>query len=295
MTLTWNGRRFDWVNVVYFAVVHGLAVTALWNFSWTGLLLVLFLNWVAGSLGIGVTFHRLLTHRGYQAPKWLEYVGTLFGMLASQGGAITWVAMHRAHHAFSDRPGKDIHTPKDGFLWSHFGWIICKLEMGRREIEQKYAPELVADPIQRILNRAYIVPNILVGLAIYAWGGWPLVTWGVFLRMAVTLNVTWLVNSAAHTWGYRTYDTPEGSTNCWWVGLLAWGEGWHNNHHAFQRSARHGLEWWEFDANWVVISGLAALGVIKDIQLLPRGHERFRLDRGERRVGESATIEAMQA
>ena len=131
MSLTWNGRRFDWVNVVYFSAIHLAAVTALWNFTWTGLFALLFLNWVAGSLGIGITFHRLLTHRGFKAPKWLEYLGTLCGMLASEGGAITWVAMHRAHHTFSDRPGKDLHTPKDGFWWSHFGWILAQLEMGR--------------------------------------------------------------------------------------------------------------------------------------------------------------------
>lgn len=280
MTLTWNGKRFDWVNVAYFATIHLIALTAPWHFSWTGVGLVLLLNWVAGSLGIGVTFHRLLTHRGYRAPKLLEYLGTLCGLLASEGGAITWVAMHRAHHTFSDRPGKDLHTPKDGFLWSHFGWIVCDLGLGsRRELERKYAPELVADPVHRVLNRIHVLPNVLAGLAIYAWGGWSLVVWGVFVRLVVTLNATWFVNSAAHTWGYRTYDTPEGSTNCWWVGLIAWGEGWHNNHHAFQRSARHGLEWWEFDANWVVIRTLAALGLAKEIQLLPENSDRFRVAR----------------
>jgi stearoyl-CoA desaturase (delta-9 desaturase) len=238
---------------------------------------VLLLNWVAGSLGIGITYHRMLTHRGYRVPRLLEYFGTVCGMLASQGGAITWVAMHRLHHAQSDRPGKDLHTPKDGFLWSHFGWIICEMSMGRREMEARYAPELLADPVHRVLNRLSVVPNILVGLALYAWGGWPLVYWGVFLRIVVTLHATWFVNSAAHTWGYRTYETPEGSTNLWWVGLVAWGEGWHNNHHAFQRSARHGLEWWEFDANWVVIRALAALGIARDLQLLPAGAQRFRI------------------
>jgi stearoyl-CoA desaturase (delta-9 desaturase) len=280
LTLTWNGRRFDWVNVAYFAVIHIGALAAFWTFSWTGLALVLLLNWVAGSLGIGCTYHRLLTHRGYTLPKPLEYLGTLCGMLASEGGAITWVAMHRCHHTFSDRPGKDLHTPKDGFWWSHLGWIVCDLPMGHRELEEKYAPELLADPVHRVLNRAHVLPNILLGFAFYAWGGWPLVVWGIFLRMAVTLHITWLVNSAAHTWGYRTFDTPEGSTNCWWVGLLAWGEGWHNNHHAFQRSARHGHAWWELDANWVVIRALAALGLAKDVQLLPASAERFRLQPG---------------
>lgn len=280
MSLTWNGRRFDWVNVVYFAAIHAGAVAAFWTFSWTGLAVMLFLYWVNASLGIGVTYHRLLTHRGYKAPKLLEYLGTLCGMLASEGGAITWVAMHRYHHLQSDRPGKDPHTPRDGFLWSHIGWIVCRLAMGRREIERRYAPELVADPLHRVLNRLHLFPNILVGLALYAWGGWALVVWGVFLRMVVTLHATWFVNSAAHTWGYRTYRTPEGSTNCWWVGLIAFGEGWHNNHHAFQRSARHGLAWWELDLNWLAIRALAAVGLVREIHLLPAGAERFRIKAG---------------
>jgi sn-1 stearoyl-lipid 9-desaturase len=134
------------------------------------------------------------------------------------------------------------------------------------------------DPIHRVLNRLHVVPNIVVGLALYAWGGWPFVVWGVFLRLVVVLHATWFVNSAAHTWGYRTYSTPEGSTNLWWVGLVAWGEGWHNNHHAFQRSARHGHAWWEMDFNWLAIRALMALGLATDVQGLPRRPERFRLD-----------------
>jgi stearoyl-CoA desaturase (delta-9 desaturase) len=281
LTIAWNGKRFDYVNVVYFGVIHAIALTAPWHFTWTGLFALLFLWWLSGSIGIGVTFHRLLTHRGYKAPKWLEYIGTFCGCLASEGGAISWVAMHRIHHAQSDRPGKDLHTPKDGFWWSHIGWILCDLGMDRRAMEARYAPELWADPVHRVLNRMHVVPNILVGFALYAIGGWSVVVWGMFLRLVVVLHTTWFVNSATHTWGYRTYETPEGSRNLWWVGLLAWGEGWHNNHHAFQRSVRHGLAWWEFDANWVVIRALAALGLAQDIQLLPKNAERFRIRKGE--------------
>jgi len=275
--LTWNGKRFDPVNVVYFAGLHAMALLAPFTFSWGGLVAFFFLLWLAGSIGIGVTFHRLLTHRGYKAPRWLEYAGTVCGMLASQGGAISWVAMHRIHHAQSDKPGQDLHTPKDGFWWSHIGWILCKIGMDRRQMEARYAPELVADPVQRVMNRIHVLPNVLVGFALFYWGGWSYLVWGMFLRLVVGLHVTWLVNSATHTWGYRTYETPEGSTNLWWVGLLAWGEGWHNNHHAFQRSARHGLEWWELDANWLAIRALSALGVVKDVHLLPKNAERFRI------------------
>ena len=281
MTLTWNGKRFDWVNVVYFGVIHLMALAAPFTFSWSAVAVATFLWWVSGSVGIGFTYHRMLTHRGFKVPKPLEYLGTICGMLMSEGGAITWVAMHRIHHAQSDRPGQDLHTPKDGFWWSHVGWILCKLDMGPREMERRYAPELVADPVHRVLNRLHVFPNILLGFALFALGGWSWLIWGMFVRLVVGLNTTWFVNSATHTWGYRTYETNEDSRNLWWVGLLAWGEGWHNNHHAFQRSARHGLEWWEFDANWVLIRSLAALGVATDVQLLPKNAERFRIRKGE--------------
>jgi fatty-acid desaturase len=276
VTLTWNGRRVDWVNVVYFAAIHAMALLAFWTFSWTGLGLALVGWWVAGSLGICLTYHRLLTHRGFRTSKPLEYLGTVFGMLASEGGAISWVAMHRLHHARSDRSGQDLHTPKDGFWWSHMGWIVCDLPMERREMERRYAPEMVADPVHRILNRIHVVPNILVGLGLYAWGGWPYVIWGVFVRLVITLHGTWLVNSATHTWGYRVWNTNEDSRNLWWVGLLAWGEGWHNTHHAFQRSARHGFGW-ELDATWLVIRALSMVGLVRDIHLLPKNAERFRI------------------
>ena len=212
-------------------------------------------------------------------------------MMASEGGAISWVAMHRIHHARSDQPGQDLHTPKDGFWWSHMGWIVAELGMDYREMERRYAPELVADPVHRVLNRIHVLPNILVGLALYAWGGWSLVVWGVFVRLVITLHGTWLVNSATHVWGYRTWKTNEDSRNLWWVGLLAWGEGWHNTHHAFQRSARHGFEWWEFDATWLVIRALAAVGLAKDIHLLPKNAERFRIrDRDEPPGGGGLTV-----
>ena len=277
--MTWNGKRFDRTNIVYFAVIHAGAALAPFLFSWSALAVFAVLLWLSFSVGIGVTYHRLLTHRGFRIPRPLEYLFTVCGMLASEGGAITWVAMHRMHHQLSDRPRKDLHTPKDGFWWSHLGWILTHIGYDRREIEARYAPELVADPVQRVLNRLHVFPNIILGLLLYAWGGWSFVVWGVFLRLVVGLHATWFVNSAAHTWGYRTYDTPEGSTNLWWVGLIAWGEGWHNNHHAFQRSARHGLAWWELDLNWLLIRALALLGLAKDIQLLPQGAERFRLGR----------------
>jgi stearoyl-CoA desaturase (delta-9 desaturase) len=287
VTLSWNGKAFDWVNVGWFAALHAGALLAPWTFTWTGLSLALFLWWLSASIGICLTYHRLLTHRGFRVPKPLEYLGTLAGMLASEGGAITWTAMHRVHHAKSDRPREDIHTPKDGFLWSHIGWVLCKVGQDHRELERRWAPELVADPVHRVLNRLHWVPNVALGFAFYAWGGWPLVVWGVFVRLLLTLHGTWFVNSAAHTWGYRTWETKEDSRNLWWVGLLAWGEGWHNTHHAFQRSARHGFGW-ELDLTWLVIRALAAVGLATDVHLLPKNAEKFRI----RAVAEAPPVTA---
>ena len=288
MSLTWNGKFVDWTNVLYFAALHLGALFAPWTFSWLALSVFAVLLWVSFSLGIGVTYHRLLTHRGFRVPKALEYGLTFCGMLASEGGAISWVAKHRMHHKLSDRPRQDLHTPKDGFWWSHIGWILTRPGLDMSRIQAQYAHELVADPVHRVLDHLHVFPNILVGLALYSWGGWPMVVWGVFLRLVVGLHATWFVNSAAHTWGYRTYDTPEGSTNLWWVGLIAWGEGWHNNHHAFQRSARHGHEWWEVDVNWLAIHALAKLGLATDVQRLPKHAYRFRHD-GRRRLSSLET------
>jgi fatty-acid desaturase len=278
LTLTWNGKRFDWVNVAWFGAIHAGALLAPWTFTWSGLGTAFFLWWLTGSIGICLTYHRLLTHRGFRVPKWLEYAGTLIGMLASEGGAISWVAMHRMHHAKSDQPGEDPHSPRDGFLWSHIGWILTRLGVDYREMERRWAPELVADPVHRVLNRVHWVPNVVLGFLFYQWGGWSLVIWGIFLRLVITLNGTWFVNSAAHTWGYRTWETKEGSRNLWWVGLVAWGEGWHNTHHAFQRSARHGFGW-ELDTTWLVIRALSLVGLASEIHLLPRNAERFRIRR----------------
>ena len=279
MTLTWNGKLVDWSNVAYFSAIHLGALAAPWTFSWTGFGLFLFFYWLTGSVGICMTYHRLLTHRSFRVPKLLEYVLSVPAMLCSEGGAVSWVAMHRIHHAQSDRPGKDLHTPNDGFWWSHFGWVICEVGMDRRAMERRYAPELAADPFHKVMNRLHLLPTVLLAAGLYAWGGWGYVVWGVCLRTVVLLHATWFVNSAAHYWGYRTYATPDGSRNLWWVGLAAWGEGWHNNHHAFQRSARHGLTWWELDLTWWLIRALAAVGLARDVKLVPENAERFRIDR----------------
>jgi len=244
---------------------HALAIVALFYFSWKAFFIALFLHWVATSWGIGMCYHRLLTHRGYKAPKWLEYFLTVCATLALEGGPIFWVATHRIHHQFSDKEG-DPHSPRDGKWWAHVGWIFVGKSMHHdAQTLARYTPDLAKDKFHVWITKYHYVPEIVLGLVLYAIGGMPFVLWGIFLRTVVGLHVTWLVNSVTHLWGYRRFETRDMSTNSWWVGLLAWGEGWHNNHHAHPVSARHGLTWYEIDFNWYGISLLKKLGLARDI------------------------------
>ena len=272
-------QRVDWVRCLPFLGLHVACLAVIWV-GWSPFALWFALAlYVVRMFAITGFYHRYFSHKTFKTTRAFQFVIALWGNSAVQRGPLWWAAHHRLHHKRSDHED-DVHSPHHhSFWWSHIGWILTHIEQDRREIERKHAPELVADPVHRFLNRAHIFPNIIVGLALYAWGGWSLVVWGVFLRLVINLHATWFVNSAAHTWGYRTFDTPEGSTNLWWVGLVAWGEGWHNNHHAFQRSARHGHAWWEIDMTWMAIRTLMALGLATDVQGLPKSADQFRLDR----------------
>jgi stearoyl-CoA desaturase (delta-9 desaturase) len=236
-------------------------------FSWSGVVLVVFLWWLTGGIGITLGYHRLLTHRGFKVPKPVEYAIAVLGMLALQGGPIDWVATHRKHHAFSDRDG-DPHSILPGLPWAHVNWLYMDNPARLTDAERKrYAPDLIADPFYRALEPLSLVVQLAVAVAFFLIGGWSLVVWGVFVRLVVTYHCAWLVNSAAHAFGYRTYTTHDRSTNCWWVALLTFGEGWHNNHHAFPFSARHGLRWFEFDMTWLTIKFLRALRLAENVKI----------------------------
>jgi len=259
--------KINWLTASFMVIFHVAAVIALFMFSWTGALIMLPLFWISGSLGIGMGFHRLLTHRSYKTSKLVEYFLTICGALALEGGAINWVVTHRIHHANTDVPG-DPHSPRDGRWWAHMGWILRGTAQQHEEaLMWRYAPDLMKDRVHVWLNRTYFVPLIVCGLALLAVGGWSVMMWGIFLRVTIGLHITWLVNSATHIWGSQRFITNDDSTNNWWVALLSFGEGWHNNHHAHPRSARHGLAWYEVDINWIGIRALRALGLAREIRL----------------------------
>jgi fatty-acid desaturase len=273
----------QWNTTVFMIIFHTCALISLFMINWKVWPLTILLWWVSGSLGIGMGFHRLLTHRGYKTPKAVEYFLTFCGLLALEGGAINWVVTHRIHHSKTDMSG-DPHSPRDGGWWAHMGWILRgTAQQHDEETMQRYAPDLMKDPVHVWMNRLYFVPLILSGIALLAIGGWPMMFVGVFLRVTIGLHFTWLVNSATHMWGKRRFATRDDSTNSWWVALLTFGEGWHNNHHAYPRAAKHGLRWYEIDFNWYGIRALQMFGLARSVRLIS---ERQIAMAAHHRVGE---------
>ncbi len=254
---------------------HAGALAALFFFSWQRLAVMTVLYVLAINVGIGMCYHRLLTHRGYRVPKWLEYAMTVCATLSLEGGPIFWVSTHRVHHQLSDHEG-DPHTPREGTWWAHAGWLFFGQSMhAQAEGLARYSPDLTRDRFYVWLSKYHwltivLSAGLLFGLG-WAFGGpvnaIAMVLWGVLLRVTLGLHATWLVNSATHLWGSRRFETRDDSRNSWWVALLTGGEGWHNNHHAHPVSARHGLTWYEIDPNFWGIWLLAKLGLAKKIQV----------------------------
>jgi fatty-acid desaturase len=260
-------RKINWITSVALIFFHLGAIAALFMFSWKALLITAALYWMAIGFGIGMGYHRLHTHRSYRVPRLIEYFFAVCGTLTLEGGPIFWVATHRVHHQYSDQEG-DPHSPNDGGFWAHMGWIIFgERRHNDTKMMSRYAPDLARDPFYVWLNTYHYVPLIVLGLILLATGGVALMLWGVCLRVVVGLHATWLVNSATHMWGSRRFPTRDLSRNSWWVALLTFGEGWHNNHHAHPTSARHGLAWYELDITWMQIRLLELLRIARSVKV----------------------------
>ncbi|MBV9269187.1 MAG: fatty acid desaturase, partial [Acidobacteriaceae bacterium] len=197
----------------------------------------------------------------------LEYFFAVCGAMTLEGGPISWVATHRIHHQHSDRHG-DPHSPRDGAWWAHMGWLLFGETMhNNTQAMSKYAPDLAKYRFYTWLNNYHWAPLAGLLVLLYVIGGLPMLLWGGFVRTTFGLHATWLVNSATHLWGARRFATRDDSRNNWWVALITFGEGWHNNHHAHPASARHGLAWYEFDPTWIQLKVLKFLGIAKSIQV----------------------------
>lgn len=280
-------NSINWPYAISFLVIHGLALLAFFPyfFSWTGVALAVLGCYLFGTLGINLCYHRLLTHQGFIVPKWLERSLATIGVCCLQDTPARWVATHRLHHQYSDEQ-PDPHSPLVTFFWGHMGWLLVEnSQINTVNHYEKYARDVLRDPyymaIERNLlwvwiNLAHWAAFFLVGFGIsYVFDvpdpqtatqfGLSLVVWGVFVRTVLVWHITWSVNSVTHMWGYRNYETDENSRNNILVGLWSNGEGWHNNHHADQRSARHGHRWWELDITWLTVRALELAGLATNV------------------------------
>jgi sn-2 palmitoyl-lipid 9-desaturase len=294
---TLNPVRIRWRYAIGIPLIHMLACLALvpWLFSWTGVVLCVLGLYLFGTLGINLCYHRLLTHQGMVAPKWLEHGLAILGVCTLQDTPACWVAMHRMHHKYSDTR-TDPHSPLVHFLWGHCGWLmIVNRDFINVNYYQRFVRDLLRDPFYLRLERnnfwtvvyaLHALLFFLVGLVIGTVAstsnqaaldglqfGLSLLVWGVFMRTVITWHITWSVNSVAHIWGYQNYDTGENSRNNFLVGLWSNGEGWHNNHHADQRAAAHGHRWWELDVTWLTIRLLEWIGLAQNV-VRPRSWKR---------------------
>jgi stearoyl-CoA desaturase (Delta-9 desaturase) len=306
--MTKTEKSFNLVAVVLPFAATLAAIALLWNsFASAPLLAIAAVMYLSTAIGITVGFHRLLTHRSFQTPKPLEYAFAVLGSMAVQGPVIAWVADHRKHHAHADEEG-DPHSPHVGHgdgvrgvlagLWhAHVGWLF--VEQGRADW-RKYAPDLFEDRGMRFINRHFValvaaslaIPA-LAGLAVTqtALGALTGLFWGGYARIFFVHHITWSVNSVCHFLGTRRFETDDRSTNVFWLAIPSLGESWHHNHHAFPRSARHGLRWWEIDPSGIVIAALARLGLARNVVAISpeRQQQRRRSARGKAGADESAT------
>lgn len=268
-----------------------VSMVLMWGglFRWTDLLLFVAL-YLATGFGITVGFHRYFTHRSFKANPFVACLLGILGSMAIEGPLDWWVATHRRHHRHSDHD-LDPHSPHahrnpgwmgffKAFFHAHVGWSF-RNDCTNTEI-RRFAPDLLKDPVSMSISRLFPLWAI-AGLLLPAVAGWAMdpgwrgallgFLWGGLVRVFMVHHTTWSVNSACHLWGSRDHNTEDQSRNNILFGFLALGEGWHNNHHAFPSSARHGLKWWQFDASWIVIRVLCLFGLVSDLKT-PRGSSR---------------------
>ena len=265
----------DKIYVAFMVAMHGLCLLAPATFSWPMVGLFLATYFVSGCLGITLSYHRQLSHKSFQTPKWLEYVLAYCGVLAVQGPPLEWASAHRYHHLHCDSP-LDPHSPYEGFWWSHMGWLLDNDATLERVHDRSNVSDMNGDPFYEHLEKWFPVHVGLQFAALYAFGGLPAIVWGGALRLVWVYHVTWAINSVCHVWGTQPYDASDLSRNNWWMGILAWGEGWHNNHHAFEWSARHGLEPHQIDVTYAVIRFFEILGLATNVKI-PTEKQKARL------------------
>ena len=262
------------------ALMHFLALgTIFTGFSWVALATLL-ITYVVRVFALTAGFHRYFSHRAFKTSRIFQFIMAWVGTSSAQLGPMWWAANHRHHHLHSDKP-EDIHSPvvKSAF-WAHIGWVMCR---AYGSIQHERVRDLSKYPELRFIDRFHVLPVLSLILFLYGLGvglnhfypalgtsGLQLVMWGFFLSTILVYHVTFCVNSVTHIIGDKRFDNDDESRNNWWIALLTFGEGWHNNHHRWPLSARQGMYWWEVDLSYLLLRGLEKLGLIWDLKTYPK-------------------------
>ncbi|KAK9677209.1 hypothetical protein RND81_11G128200 [Saponaria officinalis] len=264
----WHVRGI--ARLVSVIMLHCLAMLAPFTFNWGAFRAAFLLHLITG-FGITLSFHRNLTHKSFTLVKWVEYLFAYCASLALQGDPIGWVRTHRYHHKFTDSK-RDPHSPLEGFWHSHINWIFDATTLAQKRDVTSIVKDLESQQFYMFMKRTYVLHQFALAFLLYAFGGFSYVVWGMGVRIIYGYHTTFFVNSVCHMWGTQVWNTGDLSKNNWWVSIVTFGEGWHNNHHAFEYSARLGFEWWQIDVGWYVIKLLDAIGLAKNVKLPTQAH-----------------------
>jgi len=289
--------HIDWLRVIPFVLLHLACLSVIWV-GWSVFALT-FAVVIYGIRMFAITgfYHRYFSHRAFRTSRFGQFVFAAIGATAVQRGPLWWASHHRHHHAHSDYPD-DAHSPvQHGFLWSHLGWFLSVPNFHTKTDRVK---ELAEYPELRFLDRFDVLIPVLFAISIYFLGewlaydapelatnGWQLLVWGFVISTVALYHATFSVNSLAHGWGSKRYETTDESRNNFWIALFTLGEGWHNNHHHFPGSARQGFYWWEIDLTYYGLKLLAATGLIWDLRQIPvhiRESRKIKPDNAKRNI-----------
>jgi stearoyl-CoA desaturase (delta-9 desaturase) len=258
----WRSTYFNAKTTVFWGVhLAAIAGVIALGWSWSGLALALAL-YAPRMFFITAGNHRYFSHRSYRTSRVFQFLMALGGVATGQKGVLWWASHHRKHHRLSDRPG-DVHSPREGFWWSHMGWMLSYEHEGT---DLNSVKDLARFPELRLLERFWAVPPVLVGVLTWWLGGAFGLVWGYLVAQVLFWHGTFTINSLSHVFGSRRFDTRDDSRNNWFLALLTFGEGWHNNHHHRPGSARQGMRWWEIDVSYYILRGFAALGLVWDLR-----------------------------
>ncbi|HSU14606.1 acyl-CoA desaturase [Longimicrobium sp.] len=265
-----------------FVLVHLACLGAIWTGVTVNALILCVALYVVRMFGVTAGYHRFFSHRSFKTSRAGQLVLAWLAQSSTQRGALWWAAVHRHHHRHSDTE-LDVHSPRQrGFFYSHVGWIF---DRRNEKTEMDAVPDLTRYPELVWLERFPLVPAVVLGVACFAFGGWTALVVGFFWSTVLLYHGTFFINSLAHVTGKQRYVTGDDSRNNWWLALITLGEGWHNNHHAYQRSTRQGFRWYEIDPTFYVLKSLSWLGLVWEL-----GEPPVEVVRNERRLG-AAVVE----